>query len=189
MSGFVPLASARATVISIAGGIEVSIPSPRRFFAIAFIAAWFCGWAFGEISVGGQLLHPDEKTPVAFLSLWFTVWTIGGCFAALTLLWLLAGRERVTVAGDSLAIRREALGLGWTRRYELRNAMNLRVVDAPLDNGPFGMRDPYGVRSGPFMFDYGVRTITFGAALDVAEARTVLARILAAKPALSSNHG
>jgi len=33
------------------------------------------------------------------------------------------------------------------------------------------------------------RSIKLGACLAVAEARTVLARILAAKPALSSNHG
>lgn len=189
MSGFVPVASARSTVISVPGGIEVSIPSPRNYIFAAFILLWFCGWIFGEFGVSEQLFHPTEKTPIAFLAPWLAIWTIGGCFAVATLLWLLAGRERVTIAGDEFAVRREAVGLGWTRRYELRSAKNLRVVDASPDNGPFGMRDPYGWRNGPFVFDYGPRTIKFGAGLDVAEARTVLARILAAKPALSSNHG
>lgn len=189
MSRFVPVASARSTVTSIPGGIEVSIPSPRNYFIVAFIAIWCCGWVFGEVTVAGELLHPSEKAPIAFLTLWFAAWTIGGCFAVLTLLWLLVGRERVTIAGDALAIRREACGLGWTRRYELASARNLRVSDGAPYDLPLAMRDPYGWRSGPFAFDYGARTIKFGAGLDVAEARTVLARFLAAKPALSSNHG
>jgi len=189
VSGFVPVASARSTVTSVPGGIEVGIPAPRNYFIAAFITVWLCGWVFGEVNVGAQLLHPAEKTPIVFLAVWFVGWTIGGVFVVLTLLWLLAGRERVTIAGDEFTVRREALGLGWTRRYELRSAKNLRVVDAIPDGVPFGMRDPYGWRYGPFVFDYGPRTIKFGAGLDVAEARTVLARILAAKPALSSTHG
>jgi hypothetical protein len=60
------------------------------------------------------------------------------------------------------------------------------VVDNPLPT-PFGFerRDPFGLSSGPFVFDYGARSRTFGAGLDVAEARMLLSRMLAAKPALS----
>jgi len=189
MSGFVPVASARSTMISVPGGIELRIPSSRNWFVVFFLALWLCGWVFGEFNVVRELQHPAENAPVAFMAFWIVGWTVGGFFALATLAWLVAGREHVTIAGDEFAVRREAFGIGWTRRYELRNAKNLRVFDAPVDAGPFGMRDPYGFRSGPFVFDYGPRSIRFGVGLDVAEARATLARILAAKPALSSNHG
>jgi hypothetical protein len=187
--GFVPLASARSTMTSVPGGIEVRIPSRRNWVMVVFLALWLCGWVFGEFNAAAPLRHPAENTPVGFLAFWIVGWTVGGCFAVATLAWMLAGHERVTIAGDEFTVRREACGLGWTRRYELRNAKNLRVGDAPVDNGPFGMRDPSGFRSGPFAFDYGPRSIRFGVGLDVAEARNVLAGILAAKPALSPNHG
>lgn len=187
--GFVPLASTRSTLTSVPAGIELSIPSRRNWFVVLFILLWLAGWVIGEFSVAHELQHPHEDAPIGFLALWITGWTVGGCFAVATLAWLIAGRERVTIAGDEFAVRRETCGLGWTRRYELRNVKNLRVVDAPVDNGPFGMRDPYGFRSGPFVFDYGPRSVRFGVGLDVAEANAVLARVLAAKPALSPNHG
>ena len=46
-----------------------------------------------------------------------------------TLLWLLDGQERITLASRSFSIRREAFALGLTRHYDLREVSNLRVVD------------------------------------------------------------
>jgi hypothetical protein len=186
MTRFEPIEDQRSRLTAIPGGIELSIPSRRNYFIAAFMAFWLCCWAFGLVAVTHQLLHPTEHTPRLFLAAWLGGWILGGGFAILALSWMLAGRERVTVANDALTIRREVSALGWSRHYELSAVRNLRVVDNPLPT-PFGFdrRDPFGLSSGPFVFDYGARSRTFGAGLDVAEARMLLSRMLAAKPALS----
>ena len=69
MSGFVPVASARSTMISVPGGIELRIPSSRNWFVVFFLALWLCGWVFGEFNVVRELQHPAENAPVAFMRL------------------------------------------------------------------------------------------------------------------------
>jgi hypothetical protein len=188
MTRFEPIENQRSHVTAIAGGIEVSIPSRRNYLVAAFMAFWLCGWAFGLVMVSHQLLHPTEGTPMLFLAAWLGGWVIGGGFAILLLLWMLAGRERITVTNDAFRIRREAFALGWSRNYALSAVKNLRVVESPPPTPfGFGRRDPFGLTSGPFAFDYGARSKMFGAGLDVAEARTLLSRILAAMPALSTS--
>jgi hypothetical protein len=64
----------------------------------------------------------------------------------------------------------------------------LRVVDNAGDSVPFGgfgRGDPFGSRSGSLAFDYGAKTIRFGSGVDAAEAKYILSKIVAAKPALA----
>lgn len=188
MTHFEPVQAQRSRVTAVSGGIELLIPSRRNYFIAAFLSFWLCGWVFGLTSVTRQILHPAEHTPMLFLVAWLGGWTIGGCFAIFTLLWMLAGRERIAITSDALTIRREIVTFGWSRHYALAAVKNLRVLENPPQNPfGFGRRDPLGLSSGPFTFDYGARSKTFGAGLDVAEARMLLSRILVAKPALSTS--
>jgi len=182
----VPVSGYRSRVESASGGIEITIPARRNYFALAIVAVWLCVWVFGA---NGFFSHPQalnhgrtNEIPPFFL----VFWILGVSFAALILLWNLAGRERVVVHSDALSIRREVLGVGWTRSYELRSVKALRVVETI---GPmvFGMRqnDPFGFAHGPIAFDYGAKTIRFGTGIEVAEGRYLLSKMVAAKPALA----
>ena len=190
MTKIVPVADYRSRIQTIPGGIEVSIPSPRNYVIAVFLVFWIGGWIFGLVGVGTQLVPGAAKghaPPAAFLSLWFAMWTLFGIFAIAALCWLLAGREVIGIASDLVSVRREAFGIGLTRRYATRSVRALRVVET-ADSSGFGlfrMRDPYGMRAGPLAFDYGAKTVRFGAGADVAEAKYLLQRIIAAKPALA----
>lgn len=194
MPNYVPVAGYRSRVDSIPGGIEITIPSRRNYFIAAFVGLWLCGWVFGLVTAVGQLLFPAHDAKAApselFLVVWLAMWLIGGVFAITVLLWNLAGRERITAGSDALSIRREACGLGWSRHYELRAAKALRIVESGTDTffGGFGRRDPFGLAAGPFAFDYGAKSIRFGAGVDVAEAKYLLSKLIAAKPALAAQN-
>jgi len=194
MPNYVPVAGYRSRVDSIPGGIEITIPSPRNYFIIAFIGFWLCGWVFGLVTSGGLLLFPPHVAkgapPGLFLFVWLCAWVLAGIFAITVFLWNLAGRERIAVGSDALSIRREACGVGWSRHYELRAAKGLRIVESGAETffGGFGRRDPFGLMAGPFAFDYGAKTVRFGAGVDVAEAKYLLSKLIAAKPALAGQN-
>lgn len=188
MSGRVPVAAYRSQVDSIPGGLEIRIPTRRNVFVILFIGFWLCGWVLGETSAVGELLHPaanHRESGNLFLLVWLGGWTIGGAWAICFLLWSLAGLERIRVESDTLSVRREAFGIGIGKQYELDSVRDLRAVDLPAPQGPFGGRWGYGLAAGPIVFDYGATSVRFGAGIDTAEAKHLVSKLTSAKPALA----
>jgi len=189
--GYVPVAEGRAQVQSVPGGIELRIPARRQLLVVLFLGFWLVGWCLGEVMATTQLIAPTpvahgDPPPLEFLALWLCAWTVGGVFALYSLLWLLSGRERVTITGEALTVRREIFGLGLSKAYRLGAVRDLRVVDiAPVLPFSFGRGDLLGRSSGPIAFDYGAKTIRFGAGIDAAEAKQLVAKVLAAKPQLA----
>jgi uncharacterized membrane protein YqiK len=54
-----------------------------------------------------------------FVTLWVAAWVLVVASVVAALAWYLAGKEVVLAAGSTLAVRREALGVGRTREYDL----------------------------------------------------------------------
>jgi hypothetical protein len=183
----VPIPAARATTSRVPGGIEVSIPVRRRVITIVFLVIWLAMWVFAELNAVGSLTFGAsiKGPPKEVLGLWLVVWTIGGVFVFAFLLWTLFGRERVRFSSSEVSLRREALGVGLTRRYQPAAVTHLRAVESVSTGPMFGSRDPFGIYSGSIAFDYGAKTIRFGAGIDSAEARKLVADILAAMPSLA----
>ena len=177
----------RATITDTPEGLVVSTPVRKHWFIILFLPAWLVGWVFGEVTVGSKLLDLESSPgePVLFLVAWLIMWTLGGLLVIAALFWSLFGMERVAVTGGSITIRREVVGIGFSREYDLGHATNLRV--AP---DSFNMFDPraglrfWGVGGGPIAFDYGSSTVRFANGLDEAEASRIVARISSRHPAL-----
>ncbi|MDH7488784.1 MAG: hypothetical protein QHH80_04685 [Anaerolineae bacterium] len=188
MAPTVPRAS-RYTVEDTFAALQITIPAPRNWLLILFLGFWLGGWATGEVIVGALLLRgilamlsgqtPDtgEGAGMLFMAFWLTFWTLGGGFALFTWLWNLAGKEIVTVDGESLTIRKAVLGIGRSRRYEAAYVDRLRVSeDSGRSQGPW---------SGGLAFDYGGATVRFGAGLTPSDAHDVLARIADRFPSLT----
>jgi hypothetical protein len=155
-------------------GLELVVPAKRNVFIVIFLLAWLGGWTFGELSALGKLLSGAEGA-AGFLFFWLVGWTIGGGFAAFTVLWMLVGRERIILRPRILAIRREALGLGLTREYDLTHVRNLRVSVGGYD--PFGWAAGarfWGFGGGPVAFDYGAKSVRLAAAVDEPEAAQIV---------------
>jgi hypothetical protein len=82
-----------------------------------------------------------------------------------------------------LTMRREPIGIPLRKGYDLLNVRNLRVV--PFDESLWSRRDPW-TPTGPLAFDYGARTVRFGAGIDEAEARMIVDSIRTRFPELGS---
>lgn len=169
--------------------LRITIPARRNWFTVLFLGFWLTGWAAGEIIVGGMLVRgvlamlrgqaPDfgVGAGMLFMLIWLAFWTFGGAFALVTWLWNLAGKETVLIDGEALTIYKTVLGLGPAKRYDAAYVDRLRVAEESGDSqGPW---------SGGLAFDYGGKTVRFGAGLTPAEARDVLARIADRFPALT----
>jgi hypothetical protein len=174
--------SDRSTVTDTAEGVLVSTPVRKNWFILLFLPVWLIGWAVGEVSVGRELLDFEQARgePILFMVVWLIFWTIGGVFCFALFLWSLFGVENVAVGGSTVSIRREVLGVGYAREYEMTHARNLRVSNAPMNM--FDLRAGlsfWGLGGGLIAFDYGSSTVRFGAGLEEAESARVVARILA----------
>ena len=159
--------------------LRISWPPQRSLFGGLFVAAWLGGWFFGEKSAIHQLTKGPAQDDRGFLMFWLVAWTIGGTAAALSLIWMMCGQEIVAIGPDGLTLRRQILGLGITRRYDPQHVTRLRVEPRPTDAFAWRTRGfVWGIGDGAVAFDYGAKTIRCGAALDEAEARIVVARLI-----------
>lgn len=109
---------------------------------------------------------------------WLGVWTVGGVFAIYAWLWQVMGKEILTVQGQTFKTRRSIGGFGFDKEYDFVQMRDVRVGD--LGVNPFDFSSSlqlWGVGGGVIVFDYGARTYRFGAGLDEAEAKQVVAAI------------
>jgi hypothetical protein len=174
-----PLTSGRTVVSERGAELELVIPAPRKIVTVLFLLVWLGGWVAGEVAVTRRIFfEPTESGGSAFLLVWLAGWTVGGGVAIFSLLWMLFGRERVTLGVSTLTIRREALGVGRERRYDLANVKDLRASPVPVDTTRRSAQ-PWGFGGGTVAFDYGAQTIRFGAQLEEAEAKQLVARLVA----------
>jgi hypothetical protein len=187
VTALVAPARMRSTMEEVSGVVRVRIPARRRWFLAVFLAVWLCGWLAGEIVALRGLFGPSHSArppPTPFLLFWTSAWTVGGALAVYTWIWNAFGREVVELDGRALIIRREPIGLPLPKQYDLLQVRNLRVV--PFDGSLWSRDSSGGMRGGPLAFDYGARTIRFGAGIDEAEARMILDSIRTRFPELGA---
>jgi hypothetical protein len=169
----VAVPTAKASVFDTPEGLVINIPSAKNWFVVLFIGFWLCGWAFGEVSVIRQLATGKANGAGLFLLAWLGAWTVGGCAAIYFWLFTVAGHEIVSLTPPtSLAIRRDILGFGRSREYDLPSVQNLRIDNTAVNGrstGGFSL--PFG---GKIAFDYGSKTFRFGAGVDEAEASDLI---------------
>ncbi len=169
----------RITIADTSQGLRIVIPYTRSWFVIFFLGFWICGWAVAEYMVSSQFLRGDAPPEgESFMLAWFAVWTVGGLFAIYALLWQVIGKEIVMVHGQILRTRHDVGGFGFNKDYDLTQMRDLRA--APVGFNPLDLSSSlqlWGIGGGVIAFDYGAKTIRFGAGLDEAEAKEVVTAI------------
>jgi len=165
----VAVPTAKASVFDTPAGLVVNIPSTKNLILILFLGFWLCGWFFGEFSAIRQLETGKTAAGISlFMVVWLGGWTVGGCVAIYFWLWNVAGHEIISLTPTSLTIRRDILGFGRSREYDLPNVKNLRIVPTlGIANFNYTAQSFAG---GSMAFDYGAKTFRFGGGLDEAEA-------------------
>lgn len=160
--------------------VVIRIPSKRNIFIFGFLSLWLCGWLIGEITVLFQFSSILKKDPSAavFLIAWICGWTLGGAVAIYIWLWQLKGREIITVSPMALTIKRDVLGFGRARNFDVSEIRKLRTEQ--LVWSPFDFRSGLGfcgIGGGTIAFDYGFQTVRFGAGIAKPEAEMIVKMI------------
>lgn len=171
--------SSRVTIADTSQGLRIVIPYTRSWFVIFFLGFWICGWTVAEYMVSSQFLRGDAPPEgESFMLAWFAVWTVGGLFAIYALLWQVMGKEIVMVHGQVFRTRYDIGGFGFNKDYDLVQMRDLRPAPVPFN--PLDLSSSlqlWGVGGGVIAFDYGAKTIRFGAGLDEGEAKEVVTAI------------
>jgi hypothetical protein len=179
--GVVAIPGSRVVFRDSPEGLAMTIPATRNLLMLFFVGLWMVGWAIGAGMVLRQLL--GETTlhfGSVFLVVWLAGWTVGGAVAARSWLWTAFGKERIVLRPATLSVKRDVLGVGRERRYDLPLVSNLRIVPASR-----GARDRSSRPESPAVdrvglaFDYGPETVHFAGGLDEAEAAYVIERLKA----------
>jgi hypothetical protein len=155
----------RSTVSENSGALQISIPTKRRWLVIPFVVCWLSLWTYGGWETGSKLVKHFEF----FEFTWMGMWAFGEVVAIAWCLRMLGGRDVVTVGGDTLTIRKQIFGIGLVNAYSIPQARGLRFQP---EMGA-GKRH----QDSRIAFDYGAKTITFGDAVDEAEAMQLITLI------------
>ncbi len=170
-------------VREIPGGIEVDLSSPRRPLTALVVAAWLVGWAVGLLFVVQQFRTGESAgLDLVFLIGWSAIWLAAGPLAFAYLMWLLAGRERVTLREPTLRIWRGVWRIGFARQYALADIRELRTFGRDLVPLLAAGLDLAGQGASGVRFRVGHRIVRFARALDETAAHALVARLLAAHP-------
>jgi len=156
-------------------GLSVKMRAPRAGCLVAFLGVWLVGWTFGGVAAMRSLFSAgDPLNPLSlFLLLWLCGWMVGEVFVALAIAFMLDGQEVVLLDAAKLTQRAEVFGWGFSRRYDLAHATNLRPVATESGSA----RDLLA-------FDYAGSTVRFGTGLNETEAQRVCDSILSYEPRL-----
>lgn len=176
----VALPGLRSTFNDALNGFVISIPSKKNIFLLLFLSAWLVGWCFGFFSAGSELLRGQMKDigGKVFIAVWLVGWTVGGGFAIFIWLWMIFGKEIITLKSDVLCIKKDVNGFGKEHEYDLSHLKNIRLM--PGGFNPFDFSSSmrfWGYGGGLIAFDYGAKTFRFGSSIDEAEAEIIISKL------------
>ncbi len=162
--------SGRAVIEDLGGRLTITIPGRWRWLQGLFMAGWLGFWSYGGVKAFEMFSNPDTASDArSFVGFWLIAWAVGWVSVVGTLLWMVAGKEIVRAGSGELSVRLQAVGVGWTRTYELNIAKRMRV-QPPVANDSNSMGESSMNLSGLIAFDYGAKTVRFGRSIDEAEA-------------------
>lgn len=166
----------KATIKNEMGTLNISVPSKKNWFALLFGTAWLGGWFFGFKFASSQLFSGEQGSfgVDGFLTFWLAAWTCGGAMVIFLMLWGYFGRETFVSGQGEATLRKTIFGLGLKKRMEAREIKNFRME--AVNTSRFGNNRWafWGFGPGKIKFDYGLKTYSFGLAVDDAEANYIV---------------
>ena len=96
-------------------------------------------------------------------------------------LWMIAGREIISLQSGVLTIKRALIGYVRAREYKFLEVSNLRVDPEPYDSEGPRLSAIYPFATGPIAFEYRGKTVRFADGVGDAEAREIVAALSRAR--------
>ena len=166
--------SGRANITDNISEIELIIPAKKNYSLISIMILWLFGWVFGAIMAGKTFINPEHSgPPILFMTIWMTGWTLGGLGVIYFLVWSLFGKEIITIGNGLLTISKKGAMFSKAKSYELGFISNMLAKELPLYSQSRNTLMSI-LNRGTICFEYGMKTIRFGDALDEAEARHII---------------
>lgn len=142
-----------------------------------FLCVWLALWAVIEFFQLRTLLATPEAALVFFIP-----WTLGGVLGLYIQLWMVAGREIITLKSGVLTIKYALLGWVRVREYDFQHVSNLGVDPEPYDSEGPRLAALYAFRTGPIAFEYGGKTVRFADGVSEAEAHEIVSELESVAP-------
>ncbi len=156
------------------------IPPLKRWYILLFLAIWLIFWiGIGSPFAFGVFPILLTQRVDGFFIIWPIAWLLGIIYAVYILLWALTGVEAVEVSSHGITTRRQIFRLSRSQEYDGEHIRCLRAAPS-VYNGIFASGrgfDFMGLSGGPIAFDYGAKTVRFGASLNEAEANIIVESI------------
>lgn len=167
----------RALVSETFNELKIDIPSKKNWLILLLSIAWLGGWYMG-FKNAFETFGFDEKGNLifdGFMTVWLLGWTIGGIFVIFMLLWGFFGHEIILIEQGDFILEKSIFGIGQKRRIPMTDLKNIRYdkVETDLFSGKTNW-SLVGLGPGPIKIDYGLRTYSFGLAVDEAEANYLI---------------
>ncbi|NOS92841.1 MAG: hypothetical protein HOP30_13030 [Cyclobacteriaceae bacterium] len=126
-----------------------------------------------SIPISQVIIHLFEERPTEWIPY---AWLLGigliGISFLRSFLWMLLGREIISVKRGVLKIRKQVLDIGFTRTYTITKIKELKINPAATPELWRKLNHPR--RISLMEFEYESSTIKFGAEFDLAEANLIL---------------
>jgi hypothetical protein len=167
----------KAKIDKTSNGLNIFVPSRKNWFALLFGLVWLGGWYFGFLSASKTLFSsgPANFRVDGFMTFWLLGWTVGGLGIATLLLWGFFGQEKFISERNEILFEKTVFGIGKKNRLDVSGIKNFRT-EFGNDNLVNGNRWAlWGLGPGKIKFDYGLKTYSFGLAVDDAEAKYIVA--------------
>ena len=178
----------KARINNSISGMSISIPSKKNWFALIFGTLWLGGWgsALGMVSqtflvdINGFNLGEagEAEWGGLFVIFWLILWVLGGLMIVVLLAWGYFGNESFQIENDRVIFQKGAFGIGRKRNLQKSEVKNFRFN--PVETSIFSTRNRWafwGLGQGKIKFDYGMKTYSFGLALDDAEANYLVEKL------------
>ena len=167
----------RSTTRQTSSGLEISIPAKLHLFVFVFLLIWLALWVVIEFFQLRTLLTTPEAALVFLIP-----WTLGGVLGLYIQLWMIAGREIITLKSGILTITYTLFGWVRAREYDVRHLSNLGVDPEPYDSEGPRLAALYPFRTGPIAFEYGGKTIRFADGVSETEAQEIVSELESVAP-------
>jgi hypothetical protein len=166
----------RAIIEENLDALTIKIPSKKLWYIWFILPFWLGFMLFWEGTALYMFFHALlQGSPASiFMLLFIGVGGLGVFYGTQTAVWLIKGHEILTFRSNELQINRVPTIFS-AKTYEIAPMKNIRLdyAEPSLFSNNRRMEMPFRANQG-ITFDYGMKTIRFGAEIDEAEARHLL---------------
>lgn len=166
----------RLKIVQANKGTVITVTARWRPALFMFLFAWFCAWSAGGVLIGRAIISRlADHGEAGFLLGLAVIWLLGWLYVGTALLWMLTGKEQLSLSKGAIARSFSMTVLKWTRQYDLARITKVwRNAELPATSERYGLAEPFD-GFGRVGIRYGARTINFGKRLDNSEADRVVA--------------